>query len=1156
MSNFISRRVLSWLGFLFILALVAMSAGACSCDDAPLIQEQKPEVKKEVVATDGGMKEVLPEGNASCHQRCDCPQGEECDLVTHTCIIPEVPVYCCDRDHCPLGMKCVDSQGNEGVCSERKRCKNNCDCAQGLACKEGFCVKESLPVYCCEKQGCPAGEKCFSARGGSQVCGEEGFVCFTSCDCLQGLSCVDGRCAKSENPVYCCERKDCPEGKACQTAQGDKGVCGKFQKCRVTCDCPTGQACIKGRCLSQDVPVYCCDRVKECPADQICETLDGKRQKCPKKAECQQHCDCPQGQYCDKGQCLVGTSPVYCCAKQGCPPKAACFNKDGSIGTCHSPKCQKDSDCGAPSCKQRGTQCAQATPRCQKDGNCRNEILNVKGICEPKKGQCRIFGRCLNHCDCPQGQRCEQGSCLASPIPTFCCDRAGCPKGQACFHKDGSAGICQQNNACKVDSDCGASSCQQLATDCRLIQPMCDKKHRCVATTKIVRFARCQGGKCLTQGPPKCKVHCDCPQGQACMRGRCLFVGKPVFCCDKPACPASESCYKRDNTVAVCPNTKKCHKDSDCGKSSCLQRGRMCVERVPRCDVRTGVCKVAETTSQGICHSSTGKCQAPKSCHTACDCPQGQSCLISIPKPGALGTCVSSPKGYCCDKPGCPSGLACETKMGQRSHCPVKCQSPCDCKPGQDCIKGTCTSVKPPVYCCNDPQHCPAGAQCKDKIGALSKCPQKPRMCQSPCDCIQGEACLNHVCVKSSQPVYCCNKANCPAGKACLDKNNRKAVCPRPCKQICDCEQGERCVQGFCTMRYGKGYCCDKPGCPSGFYCFDKNNHYRRCPLKTCKNACDCPQGLDCRNNVCIPVNPPIYCCDKSNCPSNQICITRKGKWGTCNGGKPMCKSLCDCPTGQDCYKGQCVRVYPPVYCCTDSHCPPGQTCYDKNYKVSTCPGKQCTSPCDCFQGYNCIRGRCVRASIKSYCCEHPSCPAGAVCEHINGKLGVCPGKKCQSPCDCNQGEDCRGGACIRVYPPVYCCNKSGCRAGQPCIDKNGSSALCKVECRSNCDCPRQQMRCFAGNCYPSRYSYCCDKPNCPAGMTCVDKKGMSSFCKGKVRSCKVRCDCLQGEDCLNGKCIRRSFPVYCCDKPACPPNKACLDKKNQSGLCPAMPWP
>lgn len=52
---------------------------------------------------------------------------------------------------------------------------------------------------------------------------------------------------------------------------------------------------------------------------------------------------------------------------------------------------------------------------------------------------------CQTHCDCPQGQTCQQGTdlCLPSPFKTWCCDRDGCPSGQQCVHMDGTYGICE-----------------------------------------------------------------------------------------------------------------------------------------------------------------------------------------------------------------------------------------------------------------------------------------------------------------------------------------------------------------------------------------------------------------------------------------------------------------------------------------------------------------------------------------------------------------------------------------------------------------------------------------------------------------------------------------------------------------------------------------
>ncbi|MBK06591.1 MAG: hypothetical protein CL920_39950 [Deltaproteobacteria bacterium] len=1153
MARLLKRRYTLFLGLMLTLGLLVGITGGCDCGGSPGT-ETITETNTENPTTDGG--EVVAEKDGTCTQRCDCPQGQECR--DSKCVILDAPVYCCDRDQCPIGKACLNADGSNGSCDVRTPCKHNCECSQGLACEKGYCTKTSKIVYCCEQSGCPAGEQCESIRGGTKTCGSEGSPCVSACGCVAGLACVNGQCTKSSTTVYCCDNTNCPEGQVCETAKGERGVCGKIKKCNSACDCPTGQACSNGRCVVSPVPVYCCDKPNSCPSGQACDTADGRRQTCPTQTECTQHCDCAQGQFCNKGACVVGTSPVYCCDKAGCPVRRSCFTKNGGVGTCPDKKCVKDTDCGAPSCRQQGTQCTTAVPRCLDDGSCSNEVSSSAGSCDPATGKCTTTAQCKVDCDCPQGQACSNGACGIANIVKYCCDKEGCPKGQACSRTDGSAGVCGGTTGCRSNAECGKTSCQQLGTDCALNTPTCDvATGKCVPGAQLVRNADCktQNGQltCVPRTGVVCKTHCDCPQGQGCSSGQCIGGTFPTYCCDKAGCPTKQACYNKDGTPGICPGVGGCKTDQDCGKASCRQSGTTCVVTKPTCDTTTGTCRSSSAASPGVCDPNTGSCTPLTPCQVHCDCPQGQACATT---PFGIRVCqqVSTPV-YCCDKAGCPSSTACFDKNNARGTCPITCTSPCDCNTGEDCVSGRCTVTPNPAYCCDDPQKCPAGAVCKDKSGKAGTCPQTQRPCKNVCDCVQGEACTNNVCVKTSNPtVFCCEQPSCPAGKACVNSLNQQGTCPVPCKNDCSCTQGQRCVNGTCTSSSGNGYCCTKSGCPANFSCTNPDGSRNRCPTQKCNSACDCNQGEDCRNGQCTRVFPAVYCCSKTGCPQGQSCKNAQNTWGTCPNVN-TCSSPCDCPQGQDCFKGQCIQVFPSIYCCSKVGCQPGQACYDSNNKAGVCPGSQCTTSCDCpNQGQSCVRGRCASSNPRIYCCSKPGCQSGQSCEDTNGNLSVCPGAQCKTACDCNQGEDCRNGQCVRSSPAVYCCSKTACRAGQACVNTNGTSGTCPVQCKVDCDCP-QGNRCSAGTCYPTTTAYCCSKAGCPTGRTCTTTTGQRSVCGGSTgQSCKVRCDCNQGEECVNGRCQQGPSPVYCCSKAGCPSNFVCQDSTGRTSFCPTTP--
>ncbi|MCB9644879.1 MAG: hypothetical protein H6728_17545 [Myxococcales bacterium] len=1202
------RDFVKWLPLLFGLFLMAVSASGCGCDN----KSTGEGAENNEVITDGGTDkgniESEPEFDGTCTKRCDCPQGQECS--EGKCVPTTIPVYCCDREGCPTGQSCNDFEDKPSVCAPRDTCKHPCDCKQGLGCVNGFCTATRKPTYCCERAGCKPGETCESIRGGQKTCGDEGATCNTACDCVSGLACINGQCSRSGQPVYCCEDSNCPTGERCQNSKGGFDTCQQQQACKTACDCQTGQACNNGKCESQPIPVYCCGKPDVCPAGQACERADGQRDKCPAEAQCKTPCDCAQGQDCQSGRCVVNPFPVYCCQLAGCPPNAACTNANGNQGTCSSPPCNNDAECGKASCNQTGDRCSQVTPTCQR-GICINTVNEGTGVCDPTNGSCRIASECKVDCDCPQGQSCTNGKCTP-PNPgapaRYCCIKTGCPAGQACFQPNGSPGVCPKVE-CRNSQDCGNPTCQNVGNDCVQFKPFCDDAGQCSTTRGAIQNnSQCGADGICGPTQAQCKTACDCNQGQDCQGGRCISTPSPVYCCENAGCPPGVKCIDRTGTTGTCkqvacktdadcggsgcrdagndclqenfrcdistnqcfgagslvrnaicdaatktckPRTSQCRTNTDCGTPTCRQNGQICQQNIPTCN--NGTCIGAGSSTVGTC-GPNGTCQNAQFCRTACDCPQGQSCQTS---PVGTGVCVaSSTPTYCCDKAGCPAGEKCINTQNQGDFCKGSCTSACDCPAGQDCINGACTSTTPAVYCCDNPSQCPSGAACKDKTGALKTCPQVQRKCNSPCDCVQGEACTNGFCAAtSSTPVFCCSAPGCTPGATCFDSNNLRGTCPRSCSNNCDCNQGERCVQGTCTAQFGAGYCCSKPGCPANFSCTNTNGTTGRCPVQTCTSACNCNQGEDCRNGQCTRVFPPVYCCANTGCPTGSACINAQGQWSTC-GGQPACTSACDCNQGEDCYRGQCIRTSPATYCCEKTGCPAGTACVNSQNVTSVCPGVQCTTSCDCNTGQACVRGRCVSTSPATYCCDKTPCPSGNTCEDKSGNIKTCPGPTCTTACDCNQGEDCRGGQCTRVSPAVYCCSKSPCIAGQACVNTNGSSSTCPVQCQTHCDC-NQGQRCVNGTCYNSGSTYCCSKTGCPAGRTCYNQNNTTSTCGTSGSTCRVRCDCNQGEECVNGTCqVSSGVPAFCCDKPGCPPGFSCLNTQGTSGFCPTTPPP
>ncbi|MCA9669984.1 MAG: hypothetical protein KC503_30520, partial [Myxococcales bacterium] len=186
-----------------------------------------------------------------------------------------------------------------------------------------------------------------------------------------------------------------------------------------------------------------------------------------------------------------------------------------------------------------------------------------------------------------------------------------------------------------------------------------------------------------------------------------------------------------------------------------------------------------------------------------------------------------------------------------------------------------------------------------------------PTSCKVHCDCGQGLMCSNGTCFPATTPVYCCDRGGCPSGKPCVNKLNQPGVCGSPrCQTACDCVQGEACLQGVCLAGTQKVYCCSKAGCPAGSACVLPTGQPSSCgAAPVCGSVCDCKSGEDCIGGVCAATSSPqIFCCSDPTCPAGKLCLEKSGGYGNCKAA-PQCQRRCDCPQGQECIGTVCIAT-------------------------------------------------------------------------------------------------------------------------------------------------------------------------------------------------------------------------------------------------------
>jgi hypothetical protein len=262
--------------------------------------------------------------------------------------------------------------------------------------------------------------------------------------------------------------------------------------CARTCQCPQGLACLEGQCRSLGVgPVYCCAH-EGCPTAAACIDEAERPNACPGPdggpgradigvgavgASCDAGTDCTAPLSCWAEQEPPGLYGGYCaldgCPAAGCPAGTACITFSNAAGMQVAKGCMRacasDTDC------RSGTYCRvvpQTAEVCYP--NCRDDILDctppdgtefcdrIGGRCTPttiRTASAAVGDPCDDSRDCALGQACLGETSWG--IPAGMCTRicAGDPSATPCGTGEtcqsyGGLGMCFKD--CAADESCPA----------------------------------------------------------------------------------------------------------------------------------------------------------------------------------------------------------------------------------------------------------------------------------------------------------------------------------------------------------------------------------------------------------------------------------------------------------------------------------------------------------------------------------------------------------------------------------------------------------------------------------------------------------------------------------------------------------------------------
>jgi hypothetical protein len=281
--------------------------------------------------------------------------------------------------------------------------------------------------------------------------GGAGRACNTTCNCPQGLACINSVCTALANPVYCCENPGCPSGEACLDLTERPSTCEAP---------PDGGADAGARDLGTGFVGAYCEEDTDCTEvpGMTCWTFQEPPfiwNYCTVE-DCQTDLDCP-----GNARCLgLNTGPPFsgcfrnCSTDFDCDPATYCLPLPQAGFSVCFPDCHDDLfDCSP---RDGSMWCNRST-----------------GRCEPLAQQSAtavVGDACISNADCGPGDVC-MGEPAWPFLPGGMCTRvcSGLPESAPCASQDScqsfaGIGMCFR--------DCVGASCPNRANAvCTILDP-------------------------------------------------------------------------------------------------------------------------------------------------------------------------------------------------------------------------------------------------------------------------------------------------------------------------------------------------------------------------------------------------------------------------------------------------------------------------------------------------------------------------------------------------------------------------------------------------------------------------------------------------------------------------------------------------------------
>ncbi len=445
--------------------------------------------------------------------------------------------------------------------------------------------------------------------------------------------------------LACGTAADCPSGQVCQG-----GLCVTAKQCNSDADCPSGETCnlLQGTCnqgnqqadAGSDAgtdagtdggnppPGGSCTTKYDCAAGQICGS-DGKCANPP--SQCTKDADCPRGKICNfSNQCEPG-----CSSQQDCDPPMLCHPQKFICDYCSlSNPCPQGQSCVASS---GGT--ALDHPQCETAVTCTTTqdcATNAPGtVC--KNGVC---ANCTAHADCNVAPYNANPGNQTNPNPPICGPNGLCGAAQSsCTDQNCQSQLNNPDAYCDTSQNppnCGVYQCTKDAecTNSDGSPGTCNLSTHTCATSSSGGDGGTPTGGCTGSALSQCQSQCSQPDPTTGLPGSCNTAtctcagasgGTGGMCTTDSDCPSTQTC-----SMGICTDKAVASGGGACDTLTCISGG--CVDAAdPSTSCSSMGCLL------GLLGGGGGGTGSGTACTSDTDCTAPETCQGTI-----LGMCLSS----------------------------------------------------------------------------------------------------------------------------------------------------------------------------------------------------------------------------------------------------------------------------------------------------------------------------------------------------------------------------------------------------------------------------------------------------------------------------------------------------------------------------------